>query len=97
MVAMQQGSVELGVVPVLRQVGSALFMTRVDLTLTAAFRFLPRIPERALRGWPRGWSLTSPGWLQGRGCAPGSSGHFFTDCLLVLLSFPLGGFVVEDL
>ena len=25
-----------------------LFMTRVDLTLTAAFRFLPRIPERAL-------------------------------------------------
>lgn len=48
MVATQQGSVELGVVPVLRQVGSALFMTRVDLTLTAAFRFLPRIPERAL-------------------------------------------------
>ena len=58
----QRGSEEAAVAPALRQVGSALFATRADLTWTAVFRFLPRMLGRALPSVAQGWSLTWPGW-----------------------------------
>lgn len=51
-----------------------------DLTLTAAAQVSAKdTGESPAEGGPGAGVSLSPGWLQGRGCAPGSSGHFFTD------------------
>ena len=81
MVATQQGSVELGVVPVLRQVGSALFQSRSHFNSSVQVSAKDTGESPAEGGPGAGVSPALGGsfrWLQGRGCAPGSSGHFFT-------------------